>query len=194
MDLHYYDFTLAVRGSSLLSTALLQVLHIAYCSCVQNVSISVFFLLKYICCHTVCVYVCVCVYVRVCAVRVCCVYMVHIPWKSEDKTTSFVKSVLSFHLYEGFRDWPWMEGAWQQSFYLNYLTNVMSRRISLHACMYATCKPSAWGGQKRALFSMELELQMIVSHHDCAWNQSQALCNISKCSYPKPWTFKKVFY
>lgn len=104
VDLHYYDFTLAVRGSSLLSTALLQVLHIAYCSCVQNVSISVFFLLKYICCHTVCVYVCVCVYVRVCAVRVCCVYMVHIPWKSEDKTTSFVKSVLSFHLYEGFRD------------------------------------------------------------------------------------------
>lgn len=72
------DFTLAVRGSSLLSTALLQVLHIVYCSCVQNVSISVFFLLKYICCHTVCVWcvcacacMCECVRVHVCAVRVC---------------------------------------------------------------------------------------------------------------------------
>lgn len=39
--------------------------------------------------------------------------------------------------------------------------------ICLQAYMHVTCKPGAWGGQKKALFSMALELQMIVSHHEC---------------------------
>jgi hypothetical protein len=42
------------------------------------------------------------------------------------------------------------------------------RFICLHVC--AACVCSTYRGQKRALDPLELELQMVVSHHVCAGN------------------------
>ena len=44
--------------------------------------------------------------------------------------------------------------------------------------------PGTHYGQKRVLEPVELRLQMVVSHHVDAGNQSQVLCKSSQCSYP----------
>lgn len=42
----------------------------------------------------------------------------------------------------------------------------------LPACMYTTCMPGARGGQKRMSDPLELELQMVESHHVVLGNKS----------------------
>lgn len=55
------------------------------------------------------------------------------------------------------------------------------------ACLYvyvcAVCGPGAFRGCKRALDSLELEFQMIVSHHVGPGDRTQVLCKSKKCSY-----------
>lgn len=51
-----------------------------------------------------------------------------------------------------------------------YFLFLLFVRMSILTCMYE-CVP--YGDQKRALKSLELELQMIVSHHVGAGNQTQ---------------------
>ena len=48
----------------------------------------------------------------------------------------------------------------------------------LFAYMYicATRAPNVYRRQKRMPGALELELQMVVSHHMSAWNQTQVLC------------------
>ena len=47
--------------------------------------------------------------------------------------------------------------------------------ICVHICLCTSCVFGACGGQKRALDALELELQMVVSHHMGAGNQTQVL-------------------
>lgn len=47
--------------------------------------------------------------------------------------------------------------------------------------VYAVYVGSAYGGQKRVWNPLELELQIVVSHHLNAGNQIQVLCKTSKC-------------
>jgi hypothetical protein len=53
----------------------------------------------------------------------------------------------------------------------------------VHVWLCTLCV-QARGGQKRALDPLELELQMVASHHVGAGNQTLVLCKIIK--YPEP--------
>ena len=50
-------------------------------------------------------------------------------------------------------------------------------------CMYVCvlCVPGTGGGQKRASYLLELELQMVVNHHVGAGNQTQACWESGQC-------------
>ena len=50
-------------------------------------------------------------------------------------------------------------------------------------CMYVCvpCVPGAGGGQKRASYLLELELQMVVNHHVGAGKQTQACWESGQC-------------
>lgn len=46
----------------------------------------------------------------------------------------------------------------------------MYMSVFLYGCVCTTCVPRVHGGQKRALNSVELHLQIVVSHHMGAEN------------------------
>jgi hypothetical protein len=48
--------------------------------------------------------------------------------------------------------------------------------------MYTAYAPDTQRDQKRESDCLELELQMVVSHHVDAGNQTQVLCKSNKCS------------
>jgi hypothetical protein len=50
----------------------------------------------------------------------------------------------------------------------------------LHVCMYITCVPGAHKGQNRALDSLGLELETVVSCHVDAGSYDQVLCMANK--------------
>lgn len=52
----------------------------------------------------------------------------------------------------------------------------------LPLCACAPCASNAYGGQKRAMESLELEPQTFLSCHKGARNQTGVLCKSSKCS------------
>lgn len=56
------------------------------------------------------------------------------------------------------------------------------RVFCLHMCMYTVCVPHARGGQKRPTDALELEIQMVISHHWGTRNETWVLCNGSMCS------------
>ena len=62
-------------------------------------------------------------------------------------------------------------------FLMYYLHDWM---LCLHACLCATCMPGAHGGQEKD--PLELELQMLVSHHVGARNQTWVLWKIKYSS------------
>lgn len=45
----------------------------------------------------------------------------------------------------------------------------------LHVCLYTTCIPGALRDQKRESYSLELELQMVLSHYGGAGNETWSL-------------------
>lgn len=51
---------------------------------------------------------------------------------------------------------------WEQTFTYFYF---MCISVCLHICLCVPCIPEAWKGQERTPGPLELELQMIVSHH-----------------------------
>jgi hypothetical protein len=55
-------------------------------------------------------------------------------------------------------------------------TSVLPTRLSGH-CVNSACRE-----QKRALFTVERELQVVVSHHEGAENGAQVLCKSTKTS------------
>lgn len=50
-----------------------------------------------------------------------------------------------------------------------------------YVCMCTACMPDALRGQN-SLYHLELDLQMVVSHHVGAGNQIQVFCKSNKCS------------
>ena len=54
--------------------------------------------------------------------------------------------------------------SYLESFYFKGLFFVYVWMFCLHVCLCITCMPGAHRGQKRASDSLELELQMVVSH------------------------------
>jgi hypothetical protein len=52
----------------------------------------------------------------------------------------------------------------------------------LYVCIHTTCMSGACGGQKQKPGPLEMELQMIVSHHVGARNQTWVLSKSNKCS------------
>lgn len=59
----------------------------------------------------------------------------------------------------------------------------MYEYFCLQVCMYIMCVCLVpWVGQKRVLESLELELQMVVSNHVDAQNQTCVFCKSNKCS------------
>lgn len=57
----------------------------------------------------------------------------------------------------------------------------MCMNILLHICICTICLPGALGEQRRALDTLELELQVIVNCHLDSRNQTQVLCKSNKC-------------
>lgn len=62
----------------------------------------------------------------------------------------------------------------------------------LHVNMCSMCMPGACIGQKRAFHPLELELQIIVHHHEGAGKQIQVLCKSNVLllpteSFPQPY-------
>jgi hypothetical protein len=49
-------------------------------------------------------------------------------------------------------------------------------------CMYTTCVPSAYSDQKRALDTLVLGLQLVVTHHVSAGKPTQVLWKSIQCS------------
>lgn len=63
----------------------------------------------------------------------------------------------------------------------------MSMCVCLHVCMWILCMPVACGGQKGVWDTQQLELQMLMSLHEGAGDETQVLCESSQCSLtPEP--------
>lgn len=57
----------------------------------------------------------------------------------------------------------------------------------LNVCLCIVCMPGSFGGQKRVFYSLEPELQTIVSHWVGAENLTWALCKSSHWTSLQPW-------
>lgn len=64
----------------------------------------------------------------------------------------------------------------------NFILNLCMWVICLYVCLYTVCMLSACGGQKRTSDPLEPELQMVVTHHVGAGNQTWDLWKSSQSS------------
>ena len=54
--------------------------------------------------------------------------------------------------------------------------------FGFYVCMCTMCMPGTCGGQNGTLDPLELEYQMVVSHHMDAEDQTLVLCKNNQCS------------
>jgi hypothetical protein len=55
---------------------------------------------------------------------------------------------------------------------LDFLKNIICVVFYLHVCIYTTCMPGGHGGLKKVSSPLELQLPMVVNHHEGAGNQT----------------------
>lgn len=72
----------------------------------------------------------------------------------------------------------------------NFQIYLCVRVFYLNICVHTTCIPTATGGQMRAPDTLELESQMVVTHHMGAGNRNQVFCKSSQ--YSHCWTVESI--